>query len=255
MRKVEEYLREEAEAKGCAHLTLLDPDKVDLETFLKLGKLAEEAGSSGIMVGGSLGVTESILDEYVRELKRNVSLPVILFPGSVAGLTRYADAVWFLVVLNSANTYFVVDAQVQAAVLLFKRFRNLEVLPLAYVIVGEGGTVGFVSQARVIPYERADVIVAYALLASYLRFPFLYLEAGSGARSAVPPDIVARCRAVYNGMLIVGGGIRSEETAYKIARAGADLIVTGTVVEQEPDKLRKIIEAAQKGGLERRRAR
>ncbi len=253
--RVEQYLREEVEKKGCINLTLLDPDKVDLDTFVKLGKVAEECGASGIMVGGSLGVTESILDEYVSALKKEVNIPIILFPGSVAGLTRYADAVWFLVVLNSSNTYFIVDAQVQAAVLLAKRYRNLEVLPLAYVIVGEGGTVGYVSHARTIPYDKADLFVAYALLANYLRFPFLYLEAGSGATQHVPPEIVAKCRSVYSGFLIVGGGIRTEESAYKIAKAGADIIVTGTIVEKEPEKLRKIVEAAHRGGLERKRAK
>jgi len=255
MGKIRDYLLAEIERRGSIHITLLDPDKVDLETFLRLGKLAEESGSSAIMVGGSLGVTESLLDEYLRELKQQISIPVILFPGSVAGLSRYADAVWFIVVLNSSNTYFIVDAQVQASILLYKRYRNLEVLPLAYIIVGEGGTVGIVSQARVLPYEKPDVILGYVLLARYVGFPFTYLEAGSGAQRPVPPEIVSLCRSVYNGVLIVGGGIRDEDTAYKIAKAGADIIVTGTVAEKNPDKLSKIIKAVWRGGNERRQIR
>ncbi len=255
MNKVREYLLSEIERRGSIHITLLDPDRVDIDTFLRLGKLAEESGSSALMVGGSLGVTESLLDEYVRELKRTVSLPVILFPGSIAGLSRYADAVWFLVVLNSSNTYYIVDAQVQASVLLYKRYRNLEVLPLAYIIVGEGGTVGLVSQARVLPYEKPEVILGYVLLAKYVGFPFTYLEAGSGAKMPVPPEIVSMCRSVYDGVLIVGGGIRDEDTAYRIARAGADIVVTGTLVERNPDKLSKIVKAVWRGGNERKEAR
>ncbi len=255
MGKVREYIASEVEQRGSIHVTLLDPDKVDIDTFVRLGRLAEESRSSAIMVGGSLGVTESLLDEYIRELKRVVSLPVILFPGSVAGLSKHADAVWFLTVLNSSNPYYIVDAQVQASILIYRRYSNLEVLPLAYIIVGDGGTVGLVSQARVLPYDKPELILGYILLARYLEIPFVYLEAGSGARSPVPPEIVSACRSAYNGFMIVGGGIRDEDTAYSIARAGADIVVTGTLIERNPDKLSKIVRAVWSGGHDRRKTR
>ena len=252
-RKVRNYLYEQIEKYGSIHITLLDPDKVDIENFVRLGKYAEECGSSAIMVGGSLGVNESILDEYIRELKRNISIPVILFPGNIASISRYADALWFITVINSSNIYYIIDAQVQASVILFKKYRDLETIPLAYLIVGDGGAVGYVSQARIIPYDKPELIIAYVLAARYLEYPFLYIEAGSGAKQHIPPDIVAMCRKVFNNVLIVGGGIRSEESAYSIAKAGADIVVTGTVVEKNPDKLRNIVKAVLKGGSERKR--
>ncbi len=253
MGRVREYILREIERYGTIHMTLLDPDKVDIETFVKLGKQAEEAGSSAIMVGGSLGINERILDEYLSELKREVSVPVILFPGNLSMISSKADALWFIVVLNSSNIYYIIDAQMQASVILYKLYRNLETMPLAYLIVGDGGAVGFVSNARVIPYSRPEIIIAYVLAARYLEFPFLYLEAGSGAKMPVPPEIVRKSREVYNGTLIVGGGIREPEVAYEIARSGADIIVTGTVVEKEPEKLRKIVEAVHRGGNDKKR--
>ncbi|NPA23385.1 MAG: geranylgeranylglyceryl/heptaprenylglyceryl phosphate synthase [Crenarchaeota archaeon] len=253
MGRVREYITREIERRGSIHITLLDPDKVDIETFVKLGKHAEDAGSSAIMVGGSLGVNERILDEYISELKREVSIPIILFPGNLSSISGKADALWFITVLNSLNTYYVIEAQMQASVILYKVYRNLETIPLAYLIVGDGGAVGFVSNARVIPFSRAEIILAYVLAARYLEYPFLYLEAGSGASSPVPPPIVHKSRELYNGVLIVGGGIREPDTAYEIARAGADIIVTGTVVEKEPEKLRKIVEAVHRGGNEKKR--
>ncbi len=253
MGRIREYILREIEKHGTIHMTLLDPDKTDIETFVRLGVQAEEAGSSAIMVGGSLGVNERILDNYIEYLKERVSIPIILFPGNLSSISQKADALWFITVLNSSNVYYIIDAQMQASVILYKVYRNLETIPLAYLIVGDGGAVGFVSNARVIPFSRSEIIFAYVLAARYLEYPFLYLEAGSGASRPVPPEIVSRCRALYNGTLIVGGGIRDPDVAYEIAKAGADIIVTGTVVEKEPEKLRKIVEAVHRGGNAKKR--
>jgi phosphoglycerol geranylgeranyltransferase len=64
---------------------------------------------------------------------------------------------------------------------------------------------------------------------------FLYLEAGSGASQNIPPEMVSIVKKFYKGILIVGGGINSAETAKKIADAGADIIVIGTMIEREKD--------------------
>ena len=55
-------------------------------------------------------------------------------------------------------------------------------------------------------------------------------------------------RAVKRGIhipLIVGGGIRTSAAARDIAEAGADIVVTGTVVEEtrDPALLARIIDA------------
>lgn len=235
---------------GSLHFSLLDPDKVSLERFVKLGKEAEAAGSDAILVGGSYGVSEGMLDEYIEALKAEVKLPVILFPGSVAGISGKADALLFLSVLNSTDPYYIIGAQVQAAVILAKRFRNLETIPMAYIIVGEGGAAGYASYAKPIPYAMEDVAVAYALAAYYLGFRAIYIEAGSGVREPAPPSMVAKVkRAIGDRLLIVGGGIRTPEAAYSIALAGADVVVTGTVLEESPSVvLRDIVEAVHRGG-------
>jgi phosphoglycerol geranylgeranyltransferase len=73
---------------------------------------------------------------------------------------------------------------------------------------------------------------------------FLYLEAGSGAANSIPPDMIAAVRKQFTGVLIVGGGVRTPEKAKKIAEAGADIIVVGTMIEKDDDwenKLSSII--------------
>ena len=60
---------------------------------------------------------------------------------------------------------------------------------------------------------------------------YIYHEAGSGASEPVPEDIIKSVRESIDVTLIVGGGIRTPESARKVVAAGADIIVTGTFVE------------------------
>jgi phosphoglycerol geranylgeranyltransferase len=84
----------------------------------------------------------------------------------------------------------------------------------------------------------------YSLAAQYLGMRFLYLEAGSGASENISPKMISAVREYYEGILIVGGGIRSPKTAGEIAKAGADVIVISTMIEKDggwEDKLSAII--------------
>ena len=85
-------------------------------------------------------------------------------------------------------------------------------------------------------------------------FQFIYLEGGSGARP-VPPKIVRIVRNTVTVPLVVGGGIRKPEVAQKIAESGADIVVTGTIVERTQDiydTISRIIKAVEEGAKARR---
>lgn len=234
--KLYEYLIE-----GTKHFTLIDPDKsVD---YLKIAKYALEAGTDGILVGGSLGIRESQITQVVKDIKSIAHVPVVIFPGSISQLTDEADGVLFLSVLNSLDPYYIIGAQIQGAVLLAKHYPKLEVISTAYIIIGDGGAAGFVSMSKPIPYTRPDIVMAYALAANYIGFKAVYLEAGSGAPQPAPPEMVRAARRVFPRILIVGGGIRSGEVAYTIAREKPNVIVTGTLAEEKPEKLGEIIRA------------
>jgi len=238
--KLYEYLVE-----GVKHFTLIDPDKsVD---YLRIAKLALDAGTDGILVGGSLGIRESQMAQVVRDIKTIAHVPVVLFPGSLTQLTEEADGVLFLSVLNSLDPYFIVGAQVQGAVLLAKHFPRLEAISTAYILVGDGGAAGFVSMSRPISYTRPDIAAAYALAASYIGFKAVYLEAGSGAPQPAPPEMVRAVRKAFPRILIVGGGIRSGEAASAVAREKPNVIVTGTLAEERPEKLGEIVKAIKSG--------
>lgn len=239
---VENHLDNVIRDKGVAHLTLFDPEKLTPLNAKRLALEVKKAGTSAAMVGGSTATSIYQLDAIVRAIKSS-RLPVILFPNSVAGLSQYADAVFFMSLLNSINPYYLSGAQALGAPLV-KRF-GLEPIPLAYLIVGEhAGAAGFVGNANPIPYDKPELAVIYALAAEYLGMRFVYLEAGSGAKHTVPPQMVSAVNKTCRMHIIVGGGVRSHSQAKALVDAGAHLIVTGTILEKASiRKLREIIRA------------
>lgn len=226
---VERYLKEKIEKNGALHMTLLDPEKIGSEDSAAIAQEAESAGTAAIMVGGSTLASNSDLDAVVRRIKASVRVPVILFPNNITGVSRHADAIWFMSLLNSSNTYYLIDVQALTARLV--RSYGLEVLPMGYIIVGEGGAAGFIGQARPIPYDHPELALGYSLAAEALGMRFVYLEAGSGATSPVPTEMIKLVDSQLSVPLIVGGGIKDGATAKKCVEAGAEIVVTGTIVE------------------------
>jgi len=245
--KVEEYLREKIESERTIHITLIDPEKVTPAQASRIVAQAKTSGTSAVMIGGSTFVPTKHLDDIVRTVKRTVKLPVILFPNNVTGISRFADAIWFMSLLNSVDPYFLMGAQVLGAPLV--RRYNVEPIPMGYIIVGEGGTAGIVGRAVPIPYNKPELAAAHALAGQYLGMRFIYLEAGSGAKKPVPPEMISLVKQYVDALLIVGGGIRNRGQALAAASAGADIIVTGNVVENTgvKGKVAEIVEGIKSG--------
>jgi len=65
----------------------------------------------------------------------------------------------------------------------------------------------------------------------------VYLEAGSGAELHVPCEMIKAVKEHIDVPLIVGGGIKTAQIAHEKAKAGADFVVIGTVLENLNDKL------------------
>lgn len=229
--KVEKHLMDVMEKNGTIHFSLLDPQNVKVEMVEELIKKLADAGSSAIMVGGSTVVSQRELDNVVKEIKKGADLPVILFPNGVTGISEYADAIFFSTLMNSINPYYIMGVQALGAPLV-KQYK-LEPIPMGYLIVGTSpGAAGFVGQAIPIPPDKPELACMYAIAAEYLGMRFVYLEAGSGSEKPVPPEMVRYVRKAAGVKLIVGGGIRTPEQALDAAKAGADAIVTGTLIEQ-----------------------
>jgi len=240
---VKDYIYERVK-KGTMHMTLLDPAKQTPERAADMAAVAQDMGTDAIMVGGSTDVTQDNLDATILAIKSKCSLPVIYFPSGAHAISRHADAMYFMSMLNSVNVNHVVGEQVKGAPIV--KMLGIEPLSMGYIIVEPGMKVGEVGMARPIPRSELKMAVAYALATEYMGMQLVYLEAGSGAPEPVPYEMIAAVKKNVSIPLIIGGGIRDPQTAEKVRLAGADVVVTGTVVENSDlgDDLRKLIKAA-----------
>jgi len=242
MGRIEQELLEKMRRDGCIHLSLIDPEETPAVEAASIAKSLEQWGTAAIMVGGSTIASNSLVDETVKVIKGRVSIPVILFPNNVTGVSRYADAIWFMSLLNSNNPLFITGFQALVAPTI--KCYGLETIPLAYIIIGEGSTAAYIGQAHAIPPQAVEIAVSYALAAEYLGMHFVYLEAGSGAKEPISSEMVAAVKKNVNIPVIVGGGISEHVSSDALVKAGADAIVTGTILEDDKSgqRIREIIE-------------
>lgn len=228
--KVEAFLKSELDKKKALLFVLIDSEVSNLESSTKLAQDVEKIGASAILVGGSSATDQLEMAKVVKSIKKGVKIPIILFPGNVTGVVPEADAILFSSLMNSENPYFITQAQALGAPSVLKF--GLEPLPTAYLIIGDGTSAWFVGSARGIPFDKSKIAAAYSLAAQFLGMRFVYLEAGSGAKTNVNPEMVKTVRKTFNGFLIVGGGIRDPKTAKSLVNAGADALVIGTLLEK-----------------------
>ena len=227
--KIENYLKSKRK-KSPILFVLIDSEASNIKLAVELAKKSEKLGAASILIGGSSATNQFEMDKVVGSIKKAVKIPIILFPGNITGVVPQADAILFSSLLNSENPYYISQAQALGAPNVMKF--GLEPLPTAYLVVGEGTSAWFVGSARGIPFDKPKIAAAYSLSAQYLGMRFVYLEAGSGAKQSVSPEMVKTVRRVFDGFIIVGGGIKDAKTAKSLVKAGADGLVIGTLLEQ-----------------------
>jgi phosphoglycerol geranylgeranyltransferase len=216
---------------GPLHFTLIDPDKSPGVKAAEIARGAVEQGSDVVLLGGSTGISREQMGGAADAVKRAVDVPVVIFPEGSTSLTPKADAVLFMSLLNSRNLNLVVRVHARAAPVV--RTMGLEPIPMGYLVIAPGMKVGEVGEVDVVPRDDLALAQGYALAAQYLGMRMVYLEAGSGAPSPVPVPMVRAVRAVLDIPVIVGGGIRTGPEARALLEAGAQVLVTGTVTEEE----------------------
>lgn len=220
------------DANGAAYLVLIDPDMLADAHLASYVRSASEAGADGFLVGGSL-VLSNDLHGQLKAIKANTTLPVVLFPGSLFQISAHADAILYLVLISGRNPDHLIGNHVVAAPII--RSMKLETISTGYMLIGAGKTTSaeFMSNTRPIPNHKPDIAVAHAIAAEMMGMACLYLDAGSGADEPVSDAMIGGIRKHCGLPMIIGGGIRTPETAARKVAAGASFIVTGTATESQ----------------------
>jgi phosphoglycerol geranylgeranyltransferase len=230
---------------------VIDPPNQSPESAGKLAKMAEEAGVTAIGVGGSLGAQGKLLDDTLQAIKDKTTLPTILFPGNIATLSKKADAIYFLSMLNSNDPYYISGAQIASAFPVKKL--GLEVIPTSYIIIEPGRAVGFMGRAQAIPRNIPYLAAANALAGQYMGAKMVILESGGGADSPVPQEMIKATKSTIDIPLVIAGGVRTPEYAFDSISAGADIVHVGSAIEKAGSekeafsRLKKLTEAVKKG--------
>ena len=222
---------------------LIDPDKTDLRKLKKLVEAAVKAEIDFFLVGGSL-LLKNNLDETVAAIRKYTKKKIYLFPGNPAQISKMADGILLLSLISGRNADLLIGHHVQAAPLLKKS--KLHIIPTGYILVdgGRATTVSYISNTTPIPANKPEIAVCTAIAGEMLGLQTIYLEAGSGAQEPVPAEMIKMVKHNIKIPLIVGGGIRTIEHAKNAFRAGADIIVIGTAIEDDVNflnDLKKII--------------
>ena len=222
---------------------LIDPDQAGDDARLERTiQNACMAKADLIFVGGSLMMTDAF-DACVKRVKELSDRPVVLFPGSPAQLSAHADAVLFLSLISGRNPELLIGHHVTAA----PRVKSLgiEAIPTGYMLVdgGRTTTAHYVSQTSPIPHDKPGIAACTALAGELLGLRTIYMDTGSGAKRTVSPEMIVAVREAVLCPIIIGGGVRDASTARELCEAGADVIVVGTAIEQDPETVFAMSEA------------
>src|SRR5579863_1988257 len=243
MKKViyESLLAKKAKGRR-SFVMLIDPDNVNVSRLDELTALAVGAGVDYLLVGGSL-VISNHLDDVVQHIRRNCSIPVILFPGTPAGVSRFADGLLYLSLISGRNPELLNGQHVISAP--FVKQSGLEIISTGYMVIDGGAptTVSYISNATPIPADKNEIAMCTAMAAEMLGMKLIYMDAGSGAKRAITEEMILMVSKCIEIPLVIGGGIKDPEKAYLNCKAGADLIVVGNAIEKDESLIREMSSA------------
>ncbi len=234
--KVERYINDTIASKGSMLFMLIDPvDYKSPQDAIRTGVDSAEGGADLVLIGGSIGAQGELLETVTKGIKEKASVPVVLFPGNIATISRYADAVYFMSLLNARNPYWITQVQMLAAPLIKKL--SIEPLPVGYIVVEPGGTVGWVGDVNMVPREKPRIAAALANAGEFLGNRMIITDAGSNPQlqgsGPIPADVISAVRKSITVPYVVGGGIRTTAQLSTAYRAGADIVQIGAVLEEK----------------------
>ena len=208
----------------------------------ELTNIAVSAKVDYLLVGGSL-VISNHLDEVVQRIRKNCSIPVILFPGTPSQVSRHADGLLYLSLISGRNPELLIGQHVISAPAI--RNSGLEIVSTGYMVIDGGAptTVSYISNAAPIPADKNEIALCTAMAGEMLGMKLIYMDAGSGARHPIREEMISAVATHIEIPLVIGGGIRDPEKAYRNCRAGANVIVVGNAIEKDATLIKEMAAA------------
>ena len=222
------------QAKEKMFAILVDPDKYgspkDLQELIYNLK---RALPDIILIGGSL-INNGNFELVINELSSLKIAPVILFPGNNKQVSANADAILLLSLISGRNSDLLIGQHVVSAFDI--KNARLEVIPTGYMLIESGPSTSaqYMSNTQPIPRNKTDIAKATALAGEQLGLKFIYMDGGSGAQTPISKEMIEGVRQTVDTPLIIGGGIRNKEQAIAAWNSGADIVVIGNAIEENP---------------------
>ena len=218
--------------KKKGYFVLIDPaKKIDLEKILKN---VNTSSVDGIFIGGSDKKIKGF-DRYILSVKKNTKKPVFIFPGSHYQISNRADFLLLLFLLNTRKLDYIIGEHVDGAENLYKS--SLKIIPTSYILCMENRKTSVAKRVPINFIKDMKTFLNYIYLSEISNFKTVYLEAGSGSDKTVPLKFIKSAKKILSKPLLVGGGIKDGKTAFSILESGADFIITGNSIENDPDKI------------------
>ena len=221
---------------------IVDPDKIAPSDMPYLAELCNDAKVDYLLMGGSLVVAHQI-DTCIQRFKAESDIPVILFPGSPAQVSPYADALLYLSLISGRNADLLIGQHVVSAPMV--KASGLEVISTGYIVV-DGGvptTVSYMSHSAPLPANKPDIALCTAWAGELQGKHVIYMDAGSGARNPISEEMLHKVASHIEIPLFVGGGIHTAEKVYSNCKAGANIIVVGNAIERDPMLIKELAQA------------
>lgn len=222
---------------------LADPDKITLNQVQYLAELCNEATVNYLLIGGSLLMVHQ-LEACIKKFKSESDIPVILFPGSPAQVTPYADALLYLSLISGRNPELLIGQHVVSAPAV--KASGLEVISTGYMLI-DGGvptTVSYMSHSAPIPANKPEIALCTAWAGEMQGKHIIYMDAGSGAKVPISEEMIRKVNSNTSIPLLVGGGILTPEKVYANCKAGANIVVVGNAIERDPLLIKDMARAA-----------
>lgn len=215
---------------------LIDPEKQNLDSLPILIEVLASGAGDIILIGGSTEAQVNI-DDLIIKIKASCPQPVVLFPGHRNQLSPYADLLLLPSIISGQSYKYLIGEHIENA----KQIKELDisVSSTGYILMKgtkQSSTIRMTDSVPIDPIQF-DQITSVSMAAEMIGFDSIYLEAGSGAKTPIDPDIIIELKKAVNIPLIVGGGINGISKLNEIASVDPDMIVIGNILEEEPKLL------------------